>query len=194
MNLGDLRGWMRGQDCLVVAPGPSSLDVPQIDYASHWTVGCNRALPYCQADFALCREPQRNPCWRVVKAAAPLITFTHLGPERRARTVFVPPDVRVLFNDARFVTEGAIEGPITLEMSPFWAAAIAAVLGFETIGIVGVDLGKSRYPDPRFLDQCNEAWERLASMAGDAHIVNLNRASRLRALPFADMDVIRRKS
>ena len=189
MKLDDLRDWMKGEHALVVAPGPSSLEVPAERYKSHWTIGCNRALPYCDPDFAVCIEPRKNPCWRVVHAASPLITFTHLTEDHSKfrRTVFMSTDVsKWLFHDPE---------PLFLGMSPFFATAVGILLGFERIGLVGVDLYRSRYPDPAAQTEWEAAWTRLRSVAEayDTVLCNLNPRSRLQAIMKSGWETMERK-
>ena len=59
-----------------------------------------------------------------------------------------------------------------------WKRAVAILLGFETIGLIGVDLTEDRYPN---VDRPNHEWGRLAGIAEamGSRIINLNPDSRL---------------
>lgn len=211
MNLDSLRNWMSGEDCVVVGCGPSARsngDVSSTPHAakiwedgpcdtrqfrwfqekadSYWTIGCNRSVIYCSPNFAVCIEPSRDKsCWNVVAETSPFIVFTHI--ERpHPRAVLIPSkDVRTWFS-------GGIEPEgdrLRLSQSPFFATAAAVLLGFETIGLIGIDLTEDRWPDVRVE---NEAYGRLAELASGlgSRIINLNPDSRLTALPMGTWEEI----
>lgn len=191
MNLDSLRGWMAGEHCLVVAPGPSSLKIPRQRYASHWTIGCNRAAAWCQPDFVLCREPKNDSCWPIIRAAAPLFVFCHEGVVGRA-----PRTVAIAKNVLEWLAPEAEGGVLTTSMSPFHGAAVAILLGFTRIGLVGVDLDTNIYTNHLARAEWDEAWQGLVTLGTDhgATLVNLNHQSKLKGVPInADWDQMERK-
>jgi hypothetical protein len=191
MNLDALRGWMAGEDCVVVATGPSAYRVSPGTYESHWTIGCGGAIAFCRPDFALCIGARKDKYWPYVKASSPLFVFTHI-PKRHPRAIrfstnlydWLPPP------------EGAAES-LVLGMSPFYGVAVAIALGFETIGIIGVDLDGDggRYSDERFQKKWELEWGWLAKVAENAgaQLLNLNVKSKLQALPKGGWPGVRGK-
>lgn len=191
MNLPNLRDWLKGEHGLVVAPGPSSLEVPTERFYSHWTIGCNRALPYCFPDFAVCIETGKNPAWRVVQAHRPLVTFTHLGdsPPCPVRQM-----VRISMNVNEWLPFDA-QSKLFLGMSPFFAAAVGVYMGMKRVGLVGVDLHRNHYPQQKFRDDFEDRWTRLVATANHygTELVNLNPTSSLQAVPKAGWETMRAK-
>lgn len=189
MNLSTWRNWFLGQHCVIVAPGPSSLEVPPHRYASHWTIATNRALPYAQADFAVCIERDTmDTCWRIVAATSPVVVFTQ-AIAAHPRTVQIDMDISTWL-------PGVEGGMLRLAMSPWYAAAVATYMGFERVGLIGVDLYKNRYPDNKFRDEWELAWSRLARVAekSGTSLCNLNGESRLQAIPKAKWETMRPKA
>ena len=167
---------MAGEHCLVVAPGPSAMSTPTWRYRAHWTIGCNRAVTFCEPDFAVCVETRKNICWRVIEAHQPLFTFSHIsnGPARCLR----------IWSDLSLWLEHSPK-KLWLGMSPFYGAAVAILLGFERIGLIGVDLTDAKYRDPVAQADWEDCWGKLMGIA-EAHgktLVNLNPKSRLAAVP-----------
>jgi len=194
LNLGAWRNWMRGEHCIVVGCGPSAQQLG-IDYRAHWTIGCNRALTFCEADFAVCVEPYRDrDIWRVVTESRPLVVFTHLLADDQIGHRAHPRMVVIDTHDVQtWLTPGEIDSPpLRLCQSPFFATAIAMHLGFGTIGLVGVDYTEDRYPD---VSMETERWRRLDEIATGmgSVICNLNPASRLSSIQSADRSVIHHK-
>lgn len=84
------------------------------------------------------------------------------------------------------------EGTLRLGQSPFYAVAVAAHLGFETVGLIGVDYTEDRWPDVAGI---NRTWETLLGVVGDmgTKVVNLSPASRLTAVPQGRWEEVRTK-
>lgn len=202
VRLEDLRGWMKGEDCVVVGCGPSAgadpLMLERCD--AHWTISSNRSVTFCAADFAVCVEPYRDKeMWKIIADANPLFVFTHLvtkqdGTKPHPRAVYMSSkDVRTwLFPDVELDDIEGRENRVRLGQCPFYAAAVAILLGFETIGLIGVDYTKDRFPD---VAPSNEAWRKLAILAEElgSHIVNLNPDSRLETIPKTTWEEVRTK-
>lgn len=203
MNLDSLRGWMKGEDCVVVGCGPSAephrwegpTSTPR--WQDHWTIGCNRAVTFCSPDFAVCVEPRRDhEVWNIMREVSPLIVFSHIDKPHPRAVLIGSKDVRAWLGYDRSPCDGSIAEPIgpplRLGQSPFYAAAVAILLGFETIGLIGVDLTEDRWPNPH---KENEAWGRLAEVAKalGSRIVNLNPESRLETVPAGQWEEVRCK-
>lgn len=191
MRFSDFEGWFAGEDCLVVAPGPSSRDAGWFaSYPSYWTMGCNRAVAYCDPDLATCVEPFVDRVWPIVRASSAQVVFSHLCRDRRGKQ----PHPRVVEFDSKNVipwfTPGA-DGDLWCAMSPFWGVAVCAYLGFATIGLIGVDLTPDRYHD---VSRDNQKWRWLLKLIGDrSQVVNLSPTSRLEAVPQGGIDQVREK-
>ncbi len=193
LNLDNLRGWMQGQDVVVVGCGPSAMYELRV-FAEHlpprWTIACNRAVEqvanYGHLDFAVCMETRKDPCWDVVIAAAPLITFTHISNP--------PPRCVSIHSDVSHWVGGAPK-KLRLPMSPFYGAAVAIVLGFTNIGLIGVDMDGERFADDKFQHEWEDAWAALAVVAREhgACLSNLNPKSKLKAVPAGTWEGIRCK-
>ena len=176
------RNWFRGEDAIVVAPGPSSREPGWSEaYRSHWTIGCNRAVGYCEPDVAVCVEPFVDTIWRTIRACSAATVFSHLCKDRRGRQ----PHPRIAQfptkNVAAWFDPGTTDD-LQCAMSPFWAAGVACWLGFSRVALIGVDLTKDRWPDPW---RENRKWAALRQLleAQGTFLFNLNPASRLEAIP-----------
>lgn len=178
MKLRLLHNVMRGEHALVVAPGPSALRVPASYYAGRWTLGCNRAVAFCQPDFAVCVEPARDSVWSVIRASRPTLTFTHTDRAKCPRAVNIDRDV-----DKWLSTERT---KFQLGMSPFYGAAVALHLGFDRVGLIGVDLDGDggRFSNPNFQREWEDCWGELVAIAErrGQDLVNLNPCSKLEAV------------
>lgn len=187
MKLDDLRGWMSGQDCVVVGCGPSAEEWFPLasDAVPPWTVACNRATQLVvYPDLAVCMESRKDPCWDVVLENQPLITFTHIENP--------PPRCIQIHSDLGQWMPNAPKN-LSLAQSPFYAAAVAAWMGFERIGLIGADLSdEKRWPS---VDFENEQWAALATVARDmgSELVQLSPESRLTAVPAGTWDSITTK-
>lgn len=185
MKFGDLRNWFRGEDAVVVGCGPSSGGG-----GPRWTFGCNRAANDWSTDFGICVEPARDPAWKSLKKTATPFVFTH-QPVVRGRGPH-PRMVQVPGTDVTKWFEPFEGDRLWLGQSPFYGAAVAAYLGFETVGLIGVDLTEDRYPDAA---RPSKAYCRLRDLLEQqgTRLVNLSPASRLEGIEKADWDVIRSK-
>jgi hypothetical protein len=231
MDLESLRGWMKGQDVVVVGCGPSAdpgvyntqADAEQAwcfplaaDYDEHWTIACNRAVTFSSPDFAVCIEPFINPIWPIMREANPPLVFSHICKDRRGKQPFprivqmpgkdvrewlTPEEYRCGESVKRMRSEGVMDWqhdltlpaePLKLGQSPFYAAAFAILMGFETVGLIGVDLTEDRYPDVR---GPNRVYGRLAKIAETlgSRLVNLSPDSRLESIPQGTWQEIRTK-
>lgn len=236
MELADLRGWMRGEDCVVVGCGPSAMPpvppqyprAPLGNYRALWTVVCNRSVIFAQPDFAVCVEPSRNKptrditAWKAVIASSPLVIFSHIArPHPRCVLIgskdvleWMAPDGVDYSTDTAMHHFDPGDDPdpvlcakcgehrnwhepherLRLAQSPFYAAAVAAFLGFETIGIIGVDMTPDRYDDGE-VERANKAWGRLNSVVAGmgSRLVNLSPESRLVAVEQGKWEEVRGK-
>ena len=177
-----------------------------MSYADHWTIGCNRATAYCSPDFAVCVEPRREKtCWDTVTASAPLIIFSHLDSPHPRSVRIGTKDVRQwvdpvleLLDDVTLLPlpppKGGYPNPLRLSQSPFIAVACAILLGFETIGLIGVDLTADRFGDAA-VAHSNSCYRRLADIAKaqGSRVINLSPESRLTSLEAGTWDQIRTK-
>ena len=211
MKFEDLHGWFRGCDCVVVGCGPSATSdalipgdwtgrdcpvPPRLLYQKLWSIGCNRSVSFCEPDLACCVEPKRDPMWvREMKSVAPLVIITHIdSPKNHTRCVkiiskdvldwWVKPEDRI-GKDSR-------KHPLRLGQCPFYATASAAHFGFETIGLIGVDLTPDRYPHP---EREIAMWGRLAKEIGKigSRVVNLSPESKVTSIPQAPWSELRTK-
>ncbi len=210
MKLDDLRGWMAGTDCVVVGCGPSAdtaygcNDPIQYGFVRgrHWTIACNRAvIRFPDPDFVVCVEPRRDATiWNLIREYPSLFVFSHIDKPHPRAVLIGSKDVADWLLDVDqqwvYILETAPAGvaykPLRLGQSPFYAASVATLLGFETIGLIGVDLTEDRYPD---VSRPNEAYGRLAKIAEGlgSRIVNLSPKSRLDSIPKAGWEEIRTK-
>ena len=203
MQLEDLRGWMTGEDCVVVGCGPSAAGPPSLPWnwvgneKEWWTICCNRSVVNHPTDFALCVEPYRDAeVWAAVHAANPLIVFTHLSETASGRKAH-PRSVKIGSKDVlEWLQPSGIKNkePLRLGQSPFYAAAVAIFLGFENIGIIGVDWTADRCTDDE-ATRGNKAWRRLWEVAHvlGSRISNLSPTSRLKTIPQGEWQDIRTK-
>ena len=207
MKFADLEGWMAGTDCVVVGCGPSvnawygdvlhkhtgprQIDSPPVEPMPlprrYWDIACNRSV--CQwTDFALCVEPPRDAeMWAIMREAAPLITFGHHDKGCPRKVVF-DRDV------AKWLPAPNPTKRLALGQSSFWAAAVALWLGFETVGLIGVDITPDRFPE-QWMPGIEEAWGRLHETAGimGRKMVNLNPDTHLKAVPVGTWEDVRTK-
>lgn len=190
MNADALRDWLTGEDALVVAPGPSANKVSPDFYARHWTLGCNRAVTFCQPDFAVCFEPPGDKdCWDVVTASRPTFVLTHNGFKH-------PRSIELGSNDVcEWLFPGEKRDRLTLGMAPFYAAAAALMIGFERIGVIGVDLGRDRFNNANYMKLTLEAWKDLDALAAERgqDIFNLNPTSNLTTIKQGEWRMLRAK-
>jgi hypothetical protein len=193
VKFNDWRDFFSGEDAVVVAPGPSS-KAPDIydQLKTRWTLVCNRAVTYVSVDIGICVEPFRDKVWPIMRSAAPMVVFSHLCQDRRGRqpfpriVEFPSKDVLSWFAPRRV----GVDPPLWAAMSPFWATAVASWLGFETIGLIGVDLNDgSRW---HMVTRENHQWERLLDLL-PSKVVNLSKESRLTAVLQGDFEDIRNK-
>jgi len=184
MNLPDLRGWMTGEDAVIVAPGPSAQLIAPSRYETYWTLACNRAVTYARPDIAVCMEPARDECWIAIRNQTPYFVVAHQPDTKlqkpHPRCVHIPsPDV------LQWITgEPSQEPSLTMASSAFYAAASACLLGFGKVGVIGVDLSDDRYSKGE-VACANERWQRLNEHAtkGGTLLLNLSDTSNLDALP-----------
>jgi hypothetical protein len=188
LTMDSLRGWMSGEDCVVMGCGPSLQETPLDLLQSRWTIGCNRSVLYHRPDFALCVEPPRDKeVWEAIRQASPILVFSHLEQPGRPhpRMVYINgKDVRKWWDPKH-----AQGDRLSVGQSPFMAAAAAAWLGFVRVGLIGVDLTKDRYGDTSV---CGRMWGTLRTFL-EGHgttLVNLSPASRLETVPKADWAAI----
>ncbi len=202
-TLQDMRDWWKGSDCIIVAAGdsgnPTNWDTAwpgfQHAYATHWTIGCNRAARYCLPDFTMCMEPRKDTkVWTVVSALSALpFVLSHI-PRPHPRTVLVGEkgDVRNWIYGPD--PERKEAGNMNLGQSTFYAMAAAIVLGFETIGVIGLDIPEGRYPGGMVLQiEAAYAGIRDIAEAEGRRILNLNPVSRLKALATGGWEEVRTK-
>lgn len=218
MNLESLRGWMKGEDAVVVGCGPSADEAwaqAVLMGESRWTLACKRAVVTAHPDFAVCVEPAKDGLWGLIKKHAPLIVFSNLCDSKR----YPSPCPRLVDLGGNNVIEwllpcetcsntGRVDGgqgkmipcpdchgrePLSLGQSPFFAIAAAILMGFETIGVIGVDLSKDRYGDAH---RPNAKYGKLAEIALQmgSRVVNLSQSSQLTAIPQGSWEEIRRKN
>jgi len=193
---------MEGEDALVVACGPSATPDALVQTGpglwesvsslcrKHWTLSCNRSIPRVATDFGVVFEPGRDSVWEDVKRRPPMMTFGH-----HARGC--PRKVEVISRDvSKWLPEADHEGrSLRLGQCPFWAAGIALWMGFETVGLIGVDITPDRFNNKAHLFEVEEAWGRLAKLAEkmDRKLVNLNPETYLKAVPLGKGSDIRPK-
>lgn len=196
IQLDNLRGLMEGEDCVVVGAGPSAeshvslpgdwtgkpiLTLPELMYGQLWTIVCNRTVKFSSPDFAVCVEPKRDKIWETVAESSPFLIFSHIDRPHPRCVLINSKDVGEWLGGP-FEDFEDYEGstPLRLGQSPFYAAAVAILLGFETIGLIGVDMTADRYDDLE-VDRANKQYERLAKVAGwnGSRLINLSSDSRL---------------
>ena len=171
-------------------------DVEAVGPRSRWTLACNRAVSLASPDFGVCLEPFRDAAWPIMRKANPLICFSHICTDRLGKKAF-PRTVKIKSKDVMQWFPGVPERPdgkrtLTVGQAPFFAIACALWLGFETIGIIGVDLTEDRYPDPTPFDV---GYGHLNTIARSlkSRLLNLNPESRLTAIPKGTWEEIRTK-
>jgi len=189
----DVRGLMTGNDCLMVAPGPSSKEIDPERYKDYWTISCNRAVSYSDPDFAICLEPMRDKVWPIIKATAPFIVFTHLCDNPGSKK----PHQRCIHISSKDVLRWIAperankEDHLRVSQSAFYGCAVACLLGFETIGLIGVDHTPDRFREWE-IERFNTTWLRLQNVMTDkgSRMVNLSRQSRLKSITPGEWDDI----
>lgn len=190
LSIESLRGAWSGEDCIVVAGGPSAMNA-QLWTHDVWTIACNRSVRLVQPDFAVCVEPSEDQdCWEIVRASGATFFLSH-AYRRHPREVWIPDkqDVRKWL----FPGEEFTGGHCRLGHSTFYAIAAAACLGFETIGVIGLDLTDDRY-DHRQLRDAEAGYRRLQDLLKPKHrILNLNPESRLTAFKAGSWKDLRTK-
>lgn len=223
MQLEDLRGWMRGEDCVVAGCGPSAEDADEAwqrdsrapAYRDYWTIACNLSCQIFVPDFVMCVEPYDDGIWTEIRKYAPVVTFSHVAGKPHLKW----PLSRIVQLGSKNVLEwlapcascdnvGRIDGGkgsyipcpdckgrghLKLNQCPFYAVAVAALLGFETIGLIGVDLSEKRYGDAH---RPNAKYAALLEVVRElgSEVVNLSPESRLTSISQAGWERIRRKN
>lgn len=199
-TLESMRGWWAGSDCVVVGGGPSAIDRCHKIIASggagymptfndHWTIGCNRACRFASPDFAACFEPRKDTdVWDVVIASSATFILSHI-PRDHPRTILTPSK-----DDLR----DTAKAPAHFGQCPFFAIACAIRLGFQTIGVIGLDLTEDRYPRTRRTTEwktSEEAYHALAiyAVVHGSRLINLNPQTKLQAIPIGSWAEVRRK-
>lgn len=188
----DWRGRYAGEDCLVVAPGQSSKNDDMVEaYGSRWVIGCNSAVDYCKPDFAVCVERPNDPLWPMIYGSQARAVFTkYYGNTRHEKRLDHPKIVDIPSrNMCKWFDELPHRTPIPCTMSPMWAVAVAAYLGFETVGLVGVDLTPERFAR---IVRPNMVWKEVAGYLPTI-ILNLSTGSRLTSVPQGSVGQVRKK-
>lgn len=196
MRFEDLRGWFAGHDCIVIAPGPSAQRYVDVDLSeNYWTIGCNRATAAHQTTMAVCFEPFRDKdCWAAIGRSPAVMAFSHISKNPRSHPPGQQPHPRIVQVPGRNVAKWFGEkGELALSMSPFFAAGVAGYLGFQTVGLIGVDLTRQRFG--KDVRRFCEPWARLDEMLQrhGSRIVNLVEDSRLDTVARATTDSIKGK-
>ena len=208
MRFEEWKGWFHGCDAVVGGCGPSARrlletqDIARPTFThggacvvDRWSLVCNRmAAEIYDPDFAVCLEPPRDKCWQVVKDTTAPVVFSHIlrgkrGNQPHPRICQIPGQNVYEWFDQE-TPDG--EKPLHLGQSAFYAAAIAGYLGFETIGLIGVDLTADRWVDAT---PPSRAWCRLRDSLAEAghRLVNLSPDSRLEGIEKAPWSEVRCK-
>jgi len=184
-TLDEMAGSWWGEDCVVVGGGPSAAEAIrwQLFHREYWTIGCNRAAVY-NVDIAACFEPRKDwPLWDAIKHT-PALVLSHI-PRDHPRVILTPgkQDIR-----------DACGGPPAFGQSVYFATYCALVLGFETVGVIGLDLTPDRYrvPDVRLSNGAYRSLREFAEGRGQ-RVINLSRKSRVKALTAGGWEEVRRK-
>lgn len=208
MKFHHLKNWHRGNDCVLVGGGPSAApeapgrgpDPVCETIRSRWIMACNRAdawnvnyLAEHTPDFVVIIDAITNPVWEDIKPWNAPTYFTPHTPDGR----YPPRTVQVGNFEGR---ENAPDHPDDLlrlptmfvEQCPFYAIAIACYLGFETVGVIGVDFTEDRFPK---VDGLNRAYAQMVELyQGLGHrIINLSPDSRCDGIPQGSWEEIRTK-
>ena len=200
-TLESMRGWWAGSDCVVVGGGPSAA-VSRLRHeefsGSYWTIGCNRAATFAYTDFAACFEPRKDrDVWEVAKASSATFLLSHI-PRDHPRTILTGPKMDVVSwidrSTPRIDRHPTEKGQMWLGQSTFCALAAVLVLGFEIIGVIGLDLSEDRF-GKRLLRQSERCYSGLLQIAKarGRRIINLNPHTRLQAFPLGGWDEVRTK-
>jgi len=191
MKFHDLHLWHRGSDCVVVGGGPSAAT----GWLTRWTIGCNRAATTTDADYAIAIDAYDDPVWEEMKPYTAPVYFTGRDPE----TCPAPRAVQIgNFPEAeemqlrRDGVQLLHVPPQFIPQCPFYAIAVAAYLGFETIGVIGVDLTEDRWPE---VDGINTTYEMMVDTCRKqgSRVINLNPESRCTGIPAGEWDEVREK-
>lgn len=163
--------------------------IPIPDLRGYWTVGVNRVLAHFRPDFALCAEDRSDEeLWKIIDEADPAILFTTWAPWHR-RGVRFEPNARAWLDDGTGRTDFLGGG-----MSTWYAAALLAYMGCETVGVLGVDLaGHSSFGSPEAVVEQDRQWDNLRvsmELRGQT-LVNLSPDSLLSTLPKVAIATIR---
>ena len=204
-TLDSMRGWWAGSDCVVVGGGPSADPMHRAGefapWEDLWSIAVNRAAGWFRPDFAACFEPRSDTAvWETIKDT-PAFVISH-----RTR-----PHPRVILTPPKDDVEPWITGKVTMQATQrarfphpparlalgqgtFFAIAAALCLGFETVGVIGLDLTKTVY-DRDGLRDAEAAYSALMKLAESMgrRIINLNKSSRLRSLRKGGWGEIRTK-
>lgn len=192
MKFGALREWFKHEDAVVVGCGPSATDAEnEIAYHRFWTFGCNRAVRFCEPDFGVCIEPPRDAeIWRTMRfAPLPMVFSQHSKRHPRVVEISVK-DVRAWFH-----WDDGDDKPLRISQSGFFATAVALFLGFETVGLIGLDMTAPVHDSKGELGRINDAFMRLRGIAEahDQRLLNLSPASRLATIERGPWSEMRRK-
>ena len=201
MNLDDMQGWFAGCDVVVAGCGPSvKRNAPWMRRlaAEHWTIACNRAAIWFQPTFAVCMERAADPIWNALDPHDAMALFTHrpVAPQRGGRKRPCPPrsvnlackDVRSFLEPHEY-TRDRMNG-LALNQATFYGIAVAAHLGFQTIGVAGLDLSGDRWPTDLHIEEA--AYTRLRGIVErkGGRILNLSEESRLESFQRGTWDDI----
>jgi hypothetical protein len=191
MNLADHRNLFRGDDAIVLAPGPSfvravakGLRVP----SSTWTIGCNRACLKFRPEFLVCVEPAGDPIWREINDhPLPTTTLATLPELARTGADLVLPTIH-----PRDWPGWECDVHAGATPSSAWiAAALAGYMGARRVGVLGVDLvGHPILGEADEIARQNERWAALAfelAAEHDCEVVNLSWEGALEVLPRAKL-------
>lgn len=224
LEIQHVRNLMRGEDCVVVGAGPSAMTdheaakvwtdgaygtrtywrFPEVA-DQYWTIGCNRAVRRCSPDFAVCVEPSGDGVWSIIRQYAPLITFGHHDRGTPRKIVFernlrdwLPSEADPAADRSKLRHEERkrVTPSLRLGESSFYAVAVAAWLGFERIGLLGVDHNGQRYKQASaFREETATAWGRLLPIVDSmgSSLINLNPDSELPHVRKGSWDDIRTK-
>jgi len=210
---------MMGRDALILGLGQSVGCYAPGTLAKFWTIGVNDISRHVNPDFlVLCDSPNRFESDRLktIKRTEPLIVFCH--PSTVQDWVIQCPQWRTVVVQMR---KDEVKGFLRDEVnpwvpcgniSPIPSMAIASWMGFERVGLLGVDLlPTGRFwergrPDGRWRKEqevvdIQKKMEAIAVEAKDrTRYVQLSHVSRLKSgftldggIPRGDLDGLRMK-
>jgi len=206
----DLHNWHRGSDCVVVASGPSAdpgvYTTPEdqeecyvfpmaADYAERWTLGTNRAATFCHPDYAIAIDPYDDPVWAEMQPYTAPVYFTGRDPATcpapRAIQIgnFAEAEELQLRRDGHMLLHVPVQ---SIAQCPFFALSVAAYLGFETIGVIGVDLSEDRWPDVTRINETYALMVETCKKQG-SRVINLSPESRCTGIPAGKWEEVRGK-